>query len=238
MVAAGAVVGVLGVSDDFDLLTDGYRRVLAATAALLAIAVRNVQLFIQIRESNVHDALTGCLNRAYTQELLEAEFRRSLRSGIPLSALMFDLDHFKQVNDHLGHLAGDAVLSAIGRQLREVLRGSDLKCRYGGEEFLILLPDTSIAGASRVAESLRQAFEGLTVRWEGRPVPITASFGVATIRAGERDPQSLVARADAALYQAKQGGRNCVRADDDPAEATDPDPSRLALVAVSAPGPA
>lgn len=230
MIAAGTVVGVLGTAADVEPLTAGNRRVLAAAAAVLAIAVRNVQLFAQIRESNVHDPLTGCLTRAYAQELLDAEFRRARRSGQPLSAVMFDLDHFKQVNDRLGHLAGDAVLSAIGRQLREVLRGSDVKCRYGGEEFLILLPDTPAPGAMRVAESLRQAFDEMTVRWEGAGVPVTASFGVAALRAGERDPQALVASADAALYRAKQCGRNCVRVADDnppaPAEAS----HRLALV--------
>jgi len=231
MIAVGQLVGVLGSATDVEPLTEGNRRVLAAAASMLAIAVRNVQLFAEIRDSNAHDTLTGCLTRAHTQEQLDLEFRRARRSEQPLSALMFDLDHFKVVNDRFGHLAGDAVLAAIGRQLRDVLRGSDIKCRYGGEEFLILLPDTPAAGARRVAESLRQAFSELTVRWEGAAVPVTASFGVATLRQGERDPASLVARADAALYRAKQDGRNCVRiSEDDPQES--PDSSRrLALAA-------
>ncbi len=236
MMAAGAPVGVMGVSDDFDQLSDGHLRVLAATAALLGIAVRNAQLFREIRESSVHDSLTGCLTRAYTQELLDAEYRRAIRSGLPLSAVMFDLDHFKQVNDRLGHLAGDAVLAAVGRELREVLRGSDLKCRYGGEEFLLLLPDTPHAGATRVAESLRQAFVDLVVRWDGQQIPVSASFGVATIRAGEREPRTLVARADSALYRAKEDGRNCVRGNEAD-ETGEPSPARLALVATPAAAP-
>lgn len=236
MIAAGTIVGVLGSATDVEPLTDGNRRVLAAAASMLAIAVRNVQLFSEIRDSNVHDTLTGCLTKARTQEQLDLEFRRARRSELPLSALMFDLDHFKQVNDRFGHLAGDAVLAAVGRQLREVLRGSDIKCRYGGEEFLILLPDTPAVGARRVAESLRLAFNEMTVRWEGTVVPVTASFGVATLRQGERDPASLVARADAALYQAKQDGRNCVRSSADDVEADDP-PRGLSLVQPSAVAP-
>jgi len=239
MIAAGAIVGVLGCATDVDPLTDSHRRVLAAAASMLAIAVRNVQLFAEIRDSNVHDTLTGCLTKAHTQEQLDLEFRRARRSDLPLSALMFDLDHFKAVNDRFGHLAGDAVLAAIGRQLREVLRGSDIKCRYGGEEFLILLPDTPAVGARRVAESLRQAFSEMTVRWEGAAVPVTASFGVATLRPGERDPETLVGRADAALYRAKEDGRNCVRISTDDLESEDP-PHGLALVQPAAavrPGP-
>jgi len=230
MIAAGTVVGVLGTAADVAPLTESHRRVLAAAASLLAIAVRNVQLFTEIRESNVHDPLTGCLTRSYARELLDVEVRRSRRSGQALSAVMLDLDHFKAINDRLGHLAGDAVLAAIGRQLRELLRGADVKCRYGGEEFLILLPDTPAPGAMRVAESLRQAFDEMTVRWEGAVVPVTASFGVTTLRPEERDPETLLARADAALYRAKQAGRNCVRvADEDPPAPADTN-GRLALV--------
>jgi diguanylate cyclase (GGDEF)-like protein len=146
------------------------------------------------------------------------------------AAVMLDLDHFKAINDRLGHLAGDAVLAAIGRQLREVLRGADVKCRYGGEEFLVLLPDTPAPGAMRVAESLRQAFDEMTVRWKGAVVSVTASFGVTTLRPEERDPETLLARADAAFYRAKQAGRNCVRvAEDEPPAQADTN-SRFARV--------
>ncbi len=234
MIAAGTAVGVLGTAAQGKPLTDANRRVLAAAASVLAIAVRNVQLFAEIRDSNVHDPLTGCVTRACAQELLDVECRRARRSGQPLSALMFDLDFFKQVNDRRGHLAGDAVLSAIGRQLREVLRGSDVKCRYGGEEFLILLPDTPAPGAKRVAESLRLAFEEMTIRWDGTIVPVTASFGVATLRSDERDPSVLVARADAALYRAKQEGRNCVRVAEDERQGQTDLSRHLALVVPTA----
>ncbi len=143
--------------------------------------------------------------------MLDNELRRARRSQLPLSAIMFDLDHFKNINDTQGHLAGDAVLVAIGTRMRSVLRGSDLKCRYGGEEFLIVLPDTPLEGARRVAESLRRDIEAHPIRWGQGEIRATASFGVATNAAGEIDSLTLVSRADAALYHAKEGGRNCVR---------------------------
>ena len=211
MVAGGTTIGVVGVDADIESLGEPGSRMLAASTAVLAIAVRNVQLFNEIRESNVHDALTGCFTRAYARQVLDIEFKRAQRSGLPLSAIMFDLDHFKQINDKHGHLAGDAVLAGVGRQLREILRGADIKCRYGGEEFLLLLPDTPLAGAARVAESLRQDFAGMVVTWESRRVPVNASFGISAVRSGERDPQAVLARADSALYRAKHEGRNLVR---------------------------
>jgi diguanylate cyclase (GGDEF)-like protein len=130
--------------------------------------------------------------------------------------IMFDLDGFKPINDTLGHLAGDAVLTAVGIRMRAVLRGSDLKCRYGGEEFLILLPDTPLIGAQRVAESLRRDLEMHPVKWAHGEIPISASFGVATSLPGEIDALGLVARADVAMYTARQSGRNCVRATEFP----------------------
>jgi diguanylate cyclase (GGDEF)-like protein len=216
LVFGDSVVGVLGVVQDQRPLTEAQRRILAAAAPLLAIAIKNAQLFAGLRDTTIHDSLTGCFTRARALESLDTELRRSERSGLPLSVIMIDLDHFKQINDRHGHQAGDAVLSMVGRHLRDVLRKSDIPSRYGGEEFLLVLPDTSAAGARLVAESLRQALEQLVVRWEQAAIPITASFGVAS-RAGDRSVSSLVARADAALYGAKQAGRNCVREHEDPA---------------------
>jgi diguanylate cyclase (GGDEF)-like protein len=124
---------------------------------------------------------------------------------------MFDLDHFKTINDRFGHLCGDAVLAHVGQRMKAVLRGSDTKCRYGGEEFVVLLPDTPLAGARRVAETLRKDLEKGPVRWNDQILVVTASFGIAEIIAGEDTANAIIARADAALYHAKQDGRNCVR---------------------------
>ena len=132
---------------------------------------------------------------------------------------MFDLDHFKEINDRYGHLCGDAVLAAIGTRMQDVLRGSDLKCRYGGEEFLVLLPDTPLEGAKRVADTLLRELSAMPIRWKDETLSVTASFGVTTAMPSEIDSQTFIGRADGALYRAKDQGRNCVRLSVEPAVA-------------------
>lgn len=209
MIVAGKPIGVLGVGPA-PPLSDQQRSVLTAAAALLAVSLKNAELFREVHENSVRDALTGCYNKAQGLEVIGAELRRARRSQMPLSLLMFDLDHFKSINDRHGHLCGDAVLADVGARMRAVLRGSDMKCRYGGEEFLILLPETPLAGARRVADTLRREFEANPVRWNGQAIPVTASIGVTAVIGGEIDQLAVIARADAALYQAKQNGRNRV----------------------------
>lgn len=211
MIVAGTPVGVLGVSPE-PPLTEDQRTAMTAAAALLAVSLKNAELFHEIRETSVRDSLTGCFNRKHSMEVMDGELRRARRSKLPLSLLMFDLDHFKQVNDRFGHLCGDAVLSSVGQQMNAVLRGSDLKCRYGGEEFLVLLPDTPLAGARRVAETLRRELEEHPVYWNDVRIPVTASFGITGITPGEVETRAIIGRADAALYRAKDSGRNCIRA--------------------------
>jgi diguanylate cyclase (GGDEF)-like protein len=211
MTAGGHAVGVLGLPETAGPFTENRWRVLAATAALLGIALRNAQLFQEMREHSLRDGLTGCFNRTHALEVLDVELRRARRSQQPLSLIMFDLDHFKDVNDRYGHLCGDAVLAAVGVRMRDVLRGSDLKCRYGGEEFLVLLPETPLEGAKRVAESLRRELADLPIHWKDETLGITASFGVTMALPSEIDSEAIIGRADAALYRAKEQGRNCVR---------------------------
>jgi diguanylate cyclase (GGDEF)-like protein len=208
-------LGVLGV-DATPAPTAHLRSVLSAAAAMLAVSLKNAELFREVKENSVRDALTGCFNKAHALEVLDGELRRARRSQMPLSVVMFDLDSFKAVNDRHGHQCGDAVLSAVGGRMKAVLRGSDLKCRYGGEEFLIVLPDTPLAGARRVADTLRRDIAEHPVTWKDDTIAITASFGVTTIERGEVDSEAVIGRADAALYRAKQAGRNNVRADDEP----------------------
>lgn len=211
MIAGGDVVGMIGVPEGSAPMTDALRRMIAAAAALVAVSVKNAQLFREIRDNSLRDGLTGLFNRAHGLEMIDHELRRAHRSKQPLAVIMFDIDHFKDVNDRHGHLCGDAVLSAVGRRLKEVLRTSDLKCRYGGEEFLVLLPETTFEGARQVADSLRSELAKTPVNWGAETVPITASFGLAAAQPNEVDPAALVGRADAALYRAKHDGRNCVR---------------------------
>src|SRR5688572_19855198 len=214
MIVGGEPIGVVGVGPE-PPLEEEQRGVLGAAAAILAVSLKNAELFQVVHESSVRDSLTGCFNRKHAMEVIDGELRRSRRSQMPLSLIMFDLDHFKQINDGYGHLCGDAVLADVGQRMNSVLRGSDVKCRYGGEEFLVLLPDTTAAGAKRVAELVRTKLEETPVRWNNIDVPVTASFGLTAANAGELEVKSLISRADAALYRAKQHGRNCVFAADE-----------------------
>jgi diguanylate cyclase (GGDEF)-like protein len=209
LIAAGGPIGAIGIAPQ-PPLTEAQKTVMSAAAALLAASVKNAELFVQVHENSVRDALTGCFNRRHFLEVMDSELRRARRSHAALSLVMFDLDHFKDINDHFGHLCGDAVLAMVGQRMQAVLRGSDIKCRYGGEEFLVLLPDTPVVGAHRVAEMLRRDFEEHPVHWNDQKVVVTASFGLTQIVPGEIDAPAIIGRVDAALYQAKQEGRNRV----------------------------
>jgi diguanylate cyclase (GGDEF)-like protein len=204
---------VLGVASTDAQLPAGLQRLIEALGSLLAIAIRTIQLFAQVKSESTHDPLTGCVRRAPAAEMLATELRRSRRIRSAVSAIMFDLDGFKQVNDQHGHQCGDRLLADIGRLLLRQLRTSDIRCRYGGDEFLLILPETPAAGARQVAESLRVAVSALVVPWRGQQLSVTASVGVVTGE-GEIDAEQLIARADRALYAAKHAGRNCVRSDD------------------------
>jgi diguanylate cyclase (GGDEF)-like protein len=164
-----------------------------------------------LQEQAVTDPLTGLVNRRYLREYLPRELTRATRSGAPVALIMMDLDYFKRVNDTFGHEAGDLVLREIGALLRNTLRASDIACRFGGEEFVIVLPDSSLDGARKRAESLRAAIKQVNLMHRGQPLgTLTASFGVALFPDHAEDPESLLRAADAALYGAKASGRDRV----------------------------
>jgi diguanylate cyclase (GGDEF)-like protein len=211
LVVGGTPLGVLGVRPAAGPLNAERHRAVEAAAALLGPALKNAQLFREVRENSLRDPLTGCVTRAHASEVIDAELRRARRSQMAVSVIMFDLDHFKDVNDRYGHLCGDAVLAAVGKKMRDVLRGSDLKCRYGGEEFLVLLPETPLHGARRVAETLRREIAERPMPWAGEALTVTASFGLTQAMPSEISIETIIGRADAALYRAKEEGRNCVR---------------------------
>jgi len=160
------------------------------------------------------DPLTGLLNRYGLQRALQRELAEARRYARPLSCLLLDLDHFKAVNDTYGHAAGDAALTQAARVLTESVRGSDVVCRYGGEEFLVLAPETELAGALALAEKIRLAVSARLFGADSHSFPLTFSVGVARLRAGESG-NDMIARADEALYQAKQHGRDRVEANDE-----------------------
>jgi len=207
MIAAGVAVGAFGIHDGATI-ADDQRQALSAVTGLLAIAVRNVQLLVETREHSLRDGLTSCFSRTHGLETLDGELRRARRSRQPLSILMFDIDHFKTINDQLGHLRGDDLLRAVGAQLTRVLRSTDMRCRYGGDEFLIILPDTPLLGAQQVAESVRREIATLAMVANGQTIPITVSVGVATAGRDVPGIAALIERADEALYEAKRAGRN------------------------------
>jgi diguanylate cyclase (GGDEF)-like protein len=155
------------------------------------------------------DELTGLANRRCMGELLEAERERSHRSGHPWSVAILDIDHFKRVNDALGHAAGDGVLRAVAAVGAATIRRCDSLARWGGEEFVLLLRDVDPAGASLVAARLRQALQQERIVVDGAVIEVTASIGVAAHRPGE-PVDATMSRADRALYAAKAGGRNRV----------------------------
>jgi diguanylate cyclase (GGDEF)-like protein len=211
LIAGGAPVGVIGIGNVPELSAQE-RKAWGAVAAVLAIGVRNMQLFVETRELSLHDALTGCFNRAYALDALDNEIRRSRRNGCPLSILMFDIDHFKAINDRLGHLIGDDVLQRVGAQLGRILRSSDVRCRFGGDEFLVVLPDTPLSGAEQVAESVRREIGALVASTGDVVLPITVSVGVAVAVPTDRAPENVIERADSALYESKRAGRDRVSA--------------------------
>lgn len=174
------MIGVLAVADPDAEASIETARVLAAASAVLGIAIRNVQLFTELHETAVTDALTGCCNRAHTLEVFEAELRRSRRTGSELSVLMIDVGGFEELNDRQGHLAGDAALKSVAKRFGQTLRQSDHRCRYGGDEFLVLLPDTSSSGAMDVADTLSREVEALRIPLNSAGGVITCSIGVAT----------------------------------------------------------
>ncbi|MDL2407233.1 PleD family two-component system response regulator [Rhizobium calliandrae] len=163
-------------------------------------------------ELAVTDALTGLNNRRYLDNHLKILFNRSLTRGRPLSVLITDIDRFKQVNDTYGHDAGDEVLREFAARIRSTVRGADLACRYGGEEFVVVMPDTSAEVSAAVAERLRAAVQTMpfTLRASGIALDVTASFGIASRLETVETPEQLMKHADRALYEAKNAGRNRV----------------------------
>lgn len=188
------------------------RRMLASTMGeQSALALANLRMRETLRSQSVRDPLTGLFNRRYMEETLEREIRRAERGGRPLSVMMLDLDHFKQFNDTFGHSAGDSLLRELGTMLRANLRAGDIACRFGGEEFVLILPEAALNCAWSRAEQLREAAKHLHVSRLGESLgPVTVSLGVAAFPEHGASGEVLIETADAALYRAKSEGRDRV----------------------------
>lgn len=182
---------------------------LESLTPLLAFPLRNALKYHAVLHASLHDPLTGVRNRASMAELLERDLHSAHRMGTRLSVLMLDIDHFKSINDLHGHAGGDAVLIAVAHLLQDKLRNVDAIFRYGGEEFLIVLPNTGEPQVMLVAERLRQRIADMVVVHASKRINISVSFGAAVAKLNERQ-QTLLERADTALYAAKNSGRNRV----------------------------
>jgi diguanylate cyclase (GGDEF)-like protein len=162
------------------------------------------------------DDLTGLGNRRHFFEVAEPLFAVARRYRTPLSVCMLDIDRFKRINDQLGHLGGDEVLRQVARTAAAKSRDADVIARYGGEEFVLALPNTASDGAFAAAENIRESIAASRESWEGTQLAVTISAGVAQMRAGDDSLDALIGRADQALYEAKEAGRNCTRIFQDP----------------------
>ena len=177
----------------------------------IKLSLCNLRLRERLREQATLDVLTGLYNRRYLDETLARELHRALRRKSPLCVAMLDLDHFKRFNDTFGHEVGDHLLRELGHVLRVNLRKSDVSCRYGGEEFVLVFPDSSLADTRQRVEQIRTLVKGLVFRHGDQPVgKITVSAGIAQAHADGSSPSELLRAADEAMYAAKQGGRDRV----------------------------
>jgi diguanylate cyclase (GGDEF)-like protein/PAS domain S-box-containing protein len=211
----GQVLGLFHIAVDVGARTrrparDTEQRLRAMTDRV-GPALANLKLRDALRELALRDGLTGLYNRRYMEDALSREIHRAERSGKPLSVVMIDIDHFKGFNDKYGHDAGDFVLSALARGITKKIRPSDMACRYGGEELVVVLPEASLECARERAEEMRLTIRDTNLTHLGQILPApTASFGVAVYPANGTKPTDLLKAADDALYRAKHGGRDRV----------------------------
>ncbi len=207
----GNVVGMLSAqSYQPYAYTDEDEQLLSTLANHAAIALENARLFIRVRDMAIRDELTGAFNRRYLFRRATYELARAQRYQRPMGVIMFDVDHFKRINDTYGHAAGDQVLQGIVTLCRRQMRKTDILGRYGGEEFVILLPETELEITRYVAERLRVQLEAHPIVTDCGPVAVTISIGVTGKLPSDTTLKTVFRRADVALYQAKNGGRNRV----------------------------
>ncbi|MGH7231911.1 MAG: sensor domain-containing diguanylate cyclase [Nitrospiraceae bacterium] len=218
MMAQGEASGVLvihrdrpveGASQDEPILAEATQQLAVTVAKHAALALANLKLREALRQQSIHDGLTGLFNRRYMEETLRLELRRAVRSHSSVGVILIDLDHFKGFNDAFGHDAGDVVLRAVAGCLQKHIREHDIACRYGGEEFVLVLSDSTLDNTLERADELREEVRHLQVAYQGIPLgPVTVSMGVVASPNHGDTVEVILNGADCALYRAKAAGRD------------------------------
>jgi diguanylate cyclase (GGDEF)-like protein len=216
MISPGTIVAEVTADSALNVSAAFSYLVIALVFQLTLVALVVTRGVVALRRASRYDALTGLLNRRAVQESLEDEVQRSRRLGEPFSLLMIDADHFKAINDVQGHAAGDRALQHLGTLMSAQMRDIDRVGRWGGEEFIVVLPGTALAQAEEVAERLRERAQALPPRWQEHAVTLTLSLGVSQWAGPADELPALMARADGALYRAKANGRNRVEVEPPP----------------------
>jgi diguanylate cyclase (GGDEF)-like protein len=212
MMAQSETLGLLYLcTPQHDSLSAPKQQLARTVAEQVALAISNLRLRETLQQQSIRDPLTGLYNRRYLEEALEQAVCRARRDRSPIGAIILDIDHFKQFNDTFGHDAGDLVLQEVAQFLQSRIRGSDIACRYGGEEMTLILPGATLEETVQRAEVMCQELKYLSLRHGGQTLgAITASFGVASFPQHAVTVATLLQAADAALYQAKWAGRDRV----------------------------
>ncbi|HEY7404572.1 MAG TPA: diguanylate cyclase [Candidatus Angelobacter sp.] len=216
LAALGETLGILHISvASSEVLTSARLALIQQSGEYAALRLANLRLREKLHDQSIRDPLTGLYNRRFLEATLEQELHRSSRHHTGLGVIMADIDKFKLFNDSFGHTAGDIVLKEVGALFRRSVRTEDIVCRYGGEEFLIVLPDTTLESVRERAEAMRDAIAKLELQHAGHALgKITASFGISFSQDGVLTPDILLRYADEALYEAKRRGCNCVSLSD------------------------
>ena len=233
--AHGEILGVMQiVTPSLEQLSGEPLQLIKTMSEHAAVALSNIQLNEILREQAIRDPLTGLYNRRYLSEALESEIARTIRRKDSLVVLMIDIDHFKNFNDHFGHEAGDVVLGTVGHLIGDSTRGEDIACRYGGEEFVLVLVGSDEVRAREVGQRLCHQVNHLLLSFRGQTLnKISVSVGAAILAHDLESSSALLQRADEMLYRAKQSGRNQVvvaeQTHEDPARGTTPRPSTTTI---------
>jgi diguanylate cyclase (GGDEF)-like protein len=214
LVAHGETLGIVTIKcpdAETAAMAEDREAAVLSLGEMAAMAIAGLRLRHKLESQSIRDGMTGLFNRTFMEVALERELQRANRQGKPVAVMMVDVDHFKEFNDTFGHEAGDMVLREVAENLRRAVRGEDIVCRYGGEEFVVILPEVGMGAARERAEALRRRVGELALRLYGRPLrEVTISIGVAIYPENADTWEGLLRHADRALYAAKNNGRNRV----------------------------